>query len=133
MSGFVRYQVVSEEMARRAKELRRHQTPAEKALWRALRKDGLQGAHFRRQQVVGGFIVDFYCARHGLVVEVDGPVHQEAETYDALRDELMREAHLTVMRVTNDDVFERMSEVLEKIREALAKKTPGSDTPARHQ
>ncbi len=49
-------------------------TPAEKILWEELRANKL-GVHFRRQQVIQGFIVDFYCHQAGLVVEVDGDVH----------------------------------------------------------
>ena len=49
-------------------------TPAEKILWQELRANKL-GVHFRRQQAIAGFIVDFYCHKAGLVVEVDGDIH----------------------------------------------------------
>jgi very-short-patch-repair endonuclease len=64
-------QKVTKEKLQRAKELRREMTPAEKLLWNELRANKL-GVHFRRQQVIAGFIVDFYCHKVGLVVEVDG-------------------------------------------------------------
>jgi very-short-patch-repair endonuclease len=67
-------QHVTKEKLQRAKELRREMTPAEKILWEELRGSKL-GVHFRRQQVIEGFIVDFYCHKTGLVVEVDGDVH----------------------------------------------------------
>jgi very-short-patch-repair endonuclease len=53
-------QRVTKEKLQRAKELRREMTPAEKILWEKLRANKL-GVHFRRQQVIAGFIVDFYC------------------------------------------------------------------------
>ena len=53
-------QKVTKEKLQRAKELRREMTPAEKILWNELRANKL-GVHFRRQQVIAGFIVDFYC------------------------------------------------------------------------
>jgi very-short-patch-repair endonuclease len=49
-------------------------TPAERILWQELRGNKL-GAHFRRQQIIAGFIVDFYCHKVALVIEVDGDVH----------------------------------------------------------
>ena len=69
-------QKVDKEKIQRAKEFRRRMTAEEKILWRHLRTNRLQGLHFRRQQVFDGFIVDFYCHQSGLVVEVDGAVHQ---------------------------------------------------------
>jgi len=68
-------QSVSSEMYARSKELRREMTPAEKILWKELRTNKLSGLHFRRQQIIDRFIVDFYCHQHELVVEVDGDVH----------------------------------------------------------
>jgi very-short-patch-repair endonuclease len=67
-------QTVTKEKLQRAKELRRDMTPAEKILWQELRANKL-GVHFRRQQVIAGFIVDFYCHKAGLVIEVDGDIH----------------------------------------------------------
>jgi len=74
LKNIVTEQKVSKEKLQRAKELRREMTPAEKILWEELRANKL-GVHFRRQQVIAGFIVDFYCHRAGLVVEVDGDIH----------------------------------------------------------
>ena len=67
-------QKVTKEKQERAKELRRNMTPAEKILWHELRANKL-GVHFRRQQIIAGFIVDFYCHKAGLVIEVDGDIH----------------------------------------------------------
>ena len=64
-------QKVTKEKLQRAKELRRDMTPAEKLLWQELRANKL-GVHFRRQQIIVGFIVDFYCHKAALVIEVDG-------------------------------------------------------------
>ena len=70
-----------------AKALRRQMTPAEKLLWSRLRRNQL-GYHFRRQQVIAGFIADFYCDLARLVVEVDGGVHEQQVNYDASRAEV---------------------------------------------
>jgi very-short-patch-repair endonuclease len=63
------------EIKARARELRKVMTPAEKMLWQQLRGRGLNGLKFRRQHPLGNLIVDFYCAEHRLVIEVDGGIH----------------------------------------------------------
>lgn len=65
------------EKQERARTLRRVMTPAETCLWEQLRGNRCAGLHFRRQQVIDGFIADFYCHDAGLVVEVDGGVHKQ--------------------------------------------------------
>ena len=73
----------------RAVELRRDMTPAERVLWKSLRGNQLQELHFRRQQVVEGFIVDFCCHSALLVVEVDGGIRETQRDYDADRDQIL--------------------------------------------
>ena len=62
------------------------------------------GVHFRRQQVIQGFIVDFYCHRAGLVVEVDGDVHDLQQEEDERREKVLSEVGLRVVRFGNDEV-----------------------------
>ncbi|HEY9766381.1 MAG TPA: DUF559 domain-containing protein, partial [Chroococcales cyanobacterium] len=64
-------------MTERAREFRKEPTPSESLLWEALRKGRLDGRRFRQQQPIGHFIVDFYCPSEKLVVEVDGPIHEQ--------------------------------------------------------
>jgi very-short-patch-repair endonuclease len=101
----------------RARELRRVSTSAERRLWECLRDHRLRGLKFRRQQPLHGYIVDFYCAEHGLIVELDGPVHQDPEQreYDVYRNEHLREHSLMVLRFTNQEVEQSLSAVLERI------------------
>jgi hypothetical protein len=68
-----RNQAVSSAKVELAKRLRRTMTFEERALWQAIRNNALSGLDFRRQQVIAGFIVDFYCASARLAIEVDGP------------------------------------------------------------
>jgi very-short-patch-repair endonuclease len=75
-------QTVAKEKLQRTRELRRDMTPAEKALWQQLRANKL-GVHFRRQQIIAGFIVDFYCHKAALVIEVDGDIHDLQQEEDA--------------------------------------------------
>jgi len=99
----------------RARELRQPQTPAEARLWQRLRARRLNGYYFRRQHPIGNFIVDFYCARARLVVEVDGDVHAMQKEYDAARTEWLEERGYRVIRFTNDQVFHELDAVLESI------------------
>ena len=101
-------QKVTKEKLQRAKELRRNMTPAEKILWNELRANKL-GVHFRRQQVIAGFIVDFYCHRAGLVVEVDGDVHDLQQEEDARREKVLSELGLRIVRFGNDEVVRDLS------------------------
>src|SRR5512147_1475914 len=96
-------QMVTKEKLQRANELRRDMTPTEKILWEELRAHNL-GVHFRRQQVIAGFIVDFYCHKAALVVEVDGDIHDLQQDEDARRERALRELGLRVVRFKNDDV-----------------------------
>ena len=116
--GLVGGQQLTAELRQRAKELRRRMTPAESALWNVLRRDRLDGLHVRRQQIIDGYIVDFYCHSAGLVVEVDGPVHEGQTEYDADRDTCLASRGLVVLRIPNEDVERNLEAVQRRIREA---------------
>lgn len=111
-------QRVSLEKVQRAKELRREQTPEERALWQQVRRNELAGLHFRRQQVIDGFIVDFYCHAAAIVVEIDGGVHDDNQAYDQARDQVLAARGLRVLRITNDQINRDLAGVLKTIAEA---------------
>ena len=91
-------------------------TPEERILWGALRyKRRLCGFHFRRQQVISGYIVDFHCPSARLAVEVDGDVHLATRAYDAKRERALRKLGISTMRVSNQAVAENLTNVLRKI------------------
>jgi len=92
----------------RAQELRRVETPAEKRLWAALRGHRL-GLQFRRQHPLYGFFADFYAHSAGLVVEVDGPVHESRGEADRERDAILAGHGLMVLRFRNQDVLDRIT------------------------
>ncbi len=113
-------QTVTKEKLQRAKELRRDMTPAEKILWQELRGNKL-GVHFRRQQVIVGFIVDFYCHKAALVIEVDGDIHDLQQEEDARREKVLREMGLRIVRFGNEEVMKNLSAVVGSIRQAVGK------------
>ncbi|HEX9611088.1 MAG TPA: endonuclease domain-containing protein [Gemmatimonadales bacterium] len=104
-----------------ARELRRAPTPTERYAWSLLRNRGVLGLKFRRQHVVHGFIVDFYCAAERLVLELEGDAHDAMghRTYDAARAEFLQAAGYRVLRVRNHDVTRERLEAL--LRTALRK------------
>ena len=119
VDGVVTGQRVREVKLLRARELRREMTPEEQELWRCLRRSQFAGFHFRRQQVIDGFIVDFYCHAAGLVVEVDGPAHDDQPDYDDERDQLLAARGLRILRFSNDAVQQNLPGVLSEIARHL--------------
>jgi very-short-patch-repair endonuclease len=111
-------QRVSAEKVARAKELRHRMTHEEQVLWEHLRAHRLRGLQFRRQQIIDGFIVDFYCHSAGIVVEVDGPIHEQQAEYDAERDRVLSARGLRIVRVRNDEVRQDLATVLARIEAA---------------
>ena len=118
IKNIVTGQRVTKEKLQRAKELRREMTPAEKILWQEVRAKKL-GVRFRRQQVIDGFIVDFYCHKSALVVEVDGDIHDLQKEEDKRREKVLTEMGLRLVRFRNDEAVRDLSAVVGKIKELL--------------
>jgi very-short-patch-repair endonuclease len=100
-----------------AKEFRRKPTKEERLLWGQLRNERLRGFHFRRQHVISGFIVDFYCAAARLAVELDGLVHAGQMEDDATRDRALLELGIRTLRIDSRTVLLDMASVLSRIAE----------------
>lgn len=118
IKNIVTEQRVTKAKLERAKELRREMTHAEKLLWQEIRANKL-GVRFRRQQVIQGFIVDFYCHQAGLVIEVDGDIHDLQKEEDERREKVLREMWLKIVHFGNDEVVRDLSAVVGKIKEQL--------------
>ena len=103
-----------------ARQMRREMTPAEFRLWQHLRANKLDGWHFRRQVVIEGFIVDFYCVRLQLVIEVDGDIHDLQPDYDRERSEILERLGLRMIRFHNDQIMSDVFAVVAAIREEIA-------------
>ena len=114
--NIVRGQSVSAEKIAKAKELRRNMTNAEKILWQQVRASKL-GWHFRRQQIIHGFIVDFYCHQKSLIIEVDGEIHQHQIEEDRQRENALKEYGFKIIRFQNHEVERNLPQVLAKIRQ----------------
>ena len=91
--------------------MRHHSTASEEEAWEYLRKRRCFGLKFRRQQVLRGLIVDFYCPEKRLVVELDGGVHTDRAEYDAARDAVLVGEGFRVLRIHNRDL-DRLPELV---------------------
>lgn len=110
----------------RARELRHTPTRAESVLWDRLRGRKLAGAKFRRQHVVGPFIVDFICIESRLIIEVDGDIHltPDQQAYDAERQAYLETKGFRVLRFKNESILTAIGTVVETIETALSKTSP---------
>jgi very-short-patch-repair endonuclease len=117
----------------RARELRTEQTDAEKVIWRELRGRRFGGFKFRRQHVIGAYVVDFYCAACRLVIEVDGDSHagEDNEAADRVREADLEQRGLKLLRFWNTDVFDNLEGALEVIYEHCQKRLDrASESPS---
>lgn len=106
------------------KKLRANSTPPERRMWRLLYPFRTGGFHFRKQEQIGPFYVDFACHHAGLVIEVDDETHyvDGAQQRDARRDAFLRGEGYSVLRFTNDDVMHNAEGVHTLVAAALADK-----------
>ena len=102
-----------------AKTLRKNMTPWERKLWYEFLRD--YPIRFQRQKAIGNYIVDFYCAKIGLVIELDGGGHYttEQEAKDRLRTKDLEGMKLTIVRIGNLDIDRNFSGVCEAIDVAV--------------
>ena len=109
----VPHRPVNDEHRDFARNLRRNTTDAEGLLWWGLRDRQLGGWRFRRQVPMGRYVLDFYCSKARLVVELDGSQHQDAT--DRIRDDWLAARGLRVIRFGNSEVFTAFDAVLDTI------------------
>lgn len=114
----IRHQKIKNEKLELAKSMRRRMTLAERGFWNMVRNEKVLGLHFRRQQVIHGFIADFFCNDLNLVVEIDGGIHEQQKDYDKLRTKIINQYGIKVIRFTNEEIINKSDWVLQKLKEA---------------
>ena len=107
--------IYTQQALQNAKQLRQHQTEAEKKLWLKLRNRQLANLKFRRQVPMGSYIVDFYCQECQLIIELDGGHHLLQQEYDQIRTHYLQAQGLTVLRFWNHDILNDTEAVLAQI------------------
>jgi very-short-patch-repair endonuclease len=92
-------------------------TDAERLLWSRLRAKQLKGRQFYRQRIIGNYIVDFYCPKSNLIIELDGGQHymDSGVSKDRMRDNYMREQGYKILRFSDREIFENLAGVIERI------------------
>jgi len=112
-----------------ARMLRKNSTLAEVILWNELKGKQFKGYDFHRQKPIGDYIVDFYCPRLNLVIEIDGSSHCDRQAYDQKREKYLRSLVLNVLRFNDYDIKTSLAGVLVyladwiKQKERLSKKS----------
>jgi len=96
-------------------------TDAENMLWLKLRRKQMKGHQFYRQKIIGKYIVDFYCPKANLVIELDGGQHysESGQAKDRTRGNVLKEMGLKILRFSDRDVFANIGGVMERIWSCL--------------
>ncbi len=104
-----------------SRAMRKNPIISEKILWEELRKKKL-GVGFRRQHIILGWIVDFYCPEIRLVIEVDGEYHNNKKSYDSHRDYTIESLGIEIIRIKNEEVLNNLQGVLNTLKEVIESK-----------
>ena|SRR6516162_3089525 len=113
----------------RARHLRKNSTPQERRLWRHLRNRQFEGWKFRRQHPIEPYILDFYCPKAHLAIELDGGGHNfsSKESFDQERTKFLESKGIAVLRFWNPQITKELDSVLETIWSTL--KQRGNPSP----
>lgn len=103
-----------------AKENRKHSTKQEWVFWNlVLKKKQFMWYKFRRQKVIWSFILDFYCPKLLLWIEIDGGYHDETQDYDEVRDSEINKKWIAVIRFLNEDIDRNLEWVIYSLEEII--------------
>ena len=106
----------------RAREMRNNSTKGEIKFWSELLRKNQTGYQFNRQKIIGHYIVDFYCAKLKLVIEIDGMSHDNKKEYDEHRNEILESYGLKVLHFNDQDVQNNFWFVEKLFKEQFAKR-----------
>jgi len=100
-----------------ARELRKNSTPAEKLLWSYLRNTNLKGIKFYRQHPICGYVIDFYCKKARLGIELDGAGHLDTDQreLDQMRTSELEDYGILILRFWNQQTMDDINNVLDRI------------------
>jgi len=121
--SYLRY---DQNLIERARGLRNFQTPAEQKLWNEVLCEDKTGYRFLRQKPLDHFIVDFYCSKLALAIEVDDPLHEQNKEYDDARTAKLEVLGLKIIRFTNYDVKENIDLVRKNILDSISSQSSHS-------
>jgi len=108
----------------KSRELRNNSTLAEVLLWNQLKGRKMRVYQFMRQKPIGNFIVDFFCSKLKLVIEIDGESHSDNQQHDQKRQTELEALGLSFLRFYDRDVKQNMSGVLQTIENWIERQPP---------
>ena len=112
----------SEYIKRRRRSLRLNITDGEYSLWKLIRNNNLE-YKFRRQTSIGSYIVDFYCHKLKLIIEVDGGIHNDQIEYDTKRETWLKNQGYNILRIPNENCIYLADNILKIIKTKIAELT----------
>ncbi len=118
----IRNQKINPKKLEFARHFRKNPTESEDAVWQMLRNRQIKNLKWRRQQVINGFIADFYCAELNVVLEIDGSIHEkdEVKAYDEMRTSVFASRGIKTFRLKNEDCDKQhLTELIENIITSL--------------
>lgn len=98
-----------------ARNLRNNSSISEIRFWNHVKAKQIKGYQFLRQKPIGNYVVDFFCPKLNLVIEIDGESHLGQEDSDKIKQEYLESIGLKVLRFSNDQVRSGMDEILTSI------------------
>ncbi len=119
----------SNTLKQRSRQLRNNSTLSEILMWNQLKGKKVRGCQFMRQKPIGQYIVDFYCSKLRLVIEIDGESHAGRERYDAERSEYLESLGLTVLRFADGDVKRNMEGIVRVLHDYIDRRVGTNTTP----
>ncbi len=106
-----------------ARHLRKNLTYGEKILWKILRNKNVKGLRFRRQHPIDNYIVDFYCKEKSIIIEIDGPLHEEEERKlkDEIRETYLHAKGYRILRFRDKELLGNVDDILQRIKKFIEK------------
>ena len=114
----------------KSSELRKNMTLSEVLLWNQIKQHKL-GINFDRQKAIGNYIVDFYCGKLNLIIEIDGNSHDSKEEYDKQRLEYLEKLNLKIIRIDDLEVKRNMKGVIVMLQKYIIESGSTPHTPPR--
>ena len=105
----------------RAGELRKAGNLSEVLFWNQIKRNQFLSLDFHRQKIIGNYIVDFYCPKLNLIIEIDGDSHNDKIEYDQERDNYLKSLDLIILHFTDIDIKSNLYGVMEYLKEYCEK------------
>ncbi len=102
-----------------ARQMRKAKNVPEMVFWRQVKGKRFLGLDFDRQKVIGNYIVDFYCKKLGVIVEIDGSSHNHKKAYDQRRDDFLTGLGLKMIHIQVRDLMRNVPRAMEFLRKEL--------------